>query len=74
MSFGLEGEFKEGNFWFVLKEVFKEGRGIQEGKRNFRREEVFCEEIVDWREMLGSGKNIKNLKKMFLKFENFIFF
>ena len=41
--FGLEEAFKEGNFWFELKEVFKEGRVIQGGKRHLRREKAFKE-------------------------------
>ena len=35
---------------FGLKEAFKEGRGIQGGKRHLRREEVF------WKDSFGLDK------------------
>ena len=33
----------EGNFWFGMKEAFKEGKGIQGEKRHSKREEAFKE-------------------------------
>ena len=31
-----------------MKEAFKEGKGIQGGKRHLRKEEVFWQGIFDW--------------------------
>ena len=43
----------EGNFWFGMKEAFKEGKGIQGEKRHSKREEAFKE----GKGILGGNRN-----------------